>query len=519
VDDAGGSASKRVYAVIEIGSIGIRLLAAEVSAGGEWKSLDRATKPISLGRDVFTRGSVSRESSLECIQIIALFREQLRSWQVAEEDIHIIATSAIRAASNRDLFIDRVQRETGYRLIVVEGIEENRLMYLAVRYALKDDLPQFWRTDAMIVDVGGGSTELMLLRQGKMAAAHSLRLGTILINPEDRPSPSRFQERYFNETVRNAWEFLNSEMDLSEIRMVAAAGSDARLASHQIGRQLNPLVRVIDRSDFLNFVERIQGYSIEECVQKLHLSYADAESFIPGLLVHRQFLQRTNAGELLVPTVSIREGYLIDLTQEVDARLEEEFFSQVIASALSLGRKYHFDEPHHIHVRALSLLLFDALVKEHGMKRRDRLMLEVAAVLHDVGMFVHQSGHHEHGQYIVSHSDIFGLHQEEIALIANVIRYHRGPPPSTSDFDYIALQREERILVLKLASLLRVADALDRSHSQRVSGFTVERREETVLLRCPGGLDLSMEKRGLNEKGDLFENVFGYRVLLPHQWV
>ena len=510
------AAETRLTAVLEIGSTGIRLLVAEIAGGGEWRILDRAGKPVALGRDVFISGLISRESFLECLSVLKNFKELLRSWDIKDEDTHVIATSALRAARNRDVFVDRLRQETGFRLSIVEGIEENRLMYLAVRYALKNDLPQFWRANSMIIEVGGGSTEIMLLRRGKMVSAHSLKLGTIFIDQQSRffLGSARFQERFLNENVRNTSEFLSSEMDLSYVRTFVVAGSDMRLVADQRGTEFNPHCRIIKRDTFIEFVEKIQNYRVEECVQKLHIPFGDAEGFIPGIMVYKRFLERTSATQVVVPSISIREGLLIDLAQGVDPELQEEFFSQVIASAVNLGRKYHYDEAHSRHVADLCLVIFDALTREHGMNRRERMMLEVAAILHDVGMFIRSSSHHKHGQYIVSNSEIFGLHREELDLIANVISYHRGALPAPTDIDYIALQREDRILVLKMASILRVADALDRGHSQHIKNITLERKTETLVLHTQGNYDLSLEHRGLEEKADLFQDVFGYKVVL-----
>ncbi|GHU81081.1 exopolyphosphatase [Spirochaetia bacterium] len=511
---------KRLIAVLEIGSTGIRLLVAEIvtggNSGGEWRILDRAGKSVALGRDVFTSGQVSRESFLECIAVFQGFREQLGGWGIADEDIHVIATSALRAARNRDVFVDRLRQETGFQVTIVEGIEENRLMYLAVRFALKNDLPQLWRANSMIIDVGGGSTEIMLLRRGKMVAAHSLKLGTILIDQQTRQAMGSAQSliRYLNEKVRNTSEFLSSELDLAYIRTFVVAGSDARMVASQIGNELNENCRIIDRDAFFQFIRTVEGYSIEECVQKLHIPFVDAEGFVPGMLVYRLFLERTMAAQVVVPNVSLREGFLIDLIQGVDPELRDDFFSQIIASAVNLGRKYHYDEAHSRHVADLCLTLFDDLLQKHGMNRRERMLLEVAALLHDIGMFIRGSGHNRHGQYIVVNSEIFGLRQEELDIIANVVRYHRGDPPVETDIDYIALQREERVLVLKLSALLRVADALDRGHSQHIKGITVERKTETLVLHVEGNYDLSLEHIGLEEKAVLFQDVFGYKVIV-----
>jgi exopolyphosphatase/guanosine-5'-triphosphate,3'-diphosphate pyrophosphatase len=515
-------------AVIEIGSTGIRLLLAEYTAAGEWRTLDQGGKPVALGRDVFTSGVVSRESFLECLSVLQGFREQLSAWSIGEGDIHIIATSAIRAARNKDIFTDRLRRETGLELAIIEGIEENRLMYLALRFALKNELLQFWRSNSMILDVGGGSTEIMLLRRGKMVAAHSLKLGTILIDQKVRQGSgsARFIERYLKENVRNTQEFLNDEMDLSNIRTLAATGSDARQVARHIGTDLNEHCRIIKKDDFLNFVKTVENYSVDDCVRRLEIPFADAEGFVPGLLIYRTFLERIAADTLAVPAVSVREGYLIDLARGIDRELQDDFYSQISASAISLGRKYHFDEVHSRHVAALCMAFFDALAKEHGMNAHERMLLEAAAILHDIGMFIRGSRHQRHGQYIVANSEIFGLKQEDLDVIGNVIRYHREELPSPTDIEYIALQREERILVLKMASILRVADALDRGHSQRITGITLEKREETLIIRGDSAADegsdepkinyrdMSLEQLGLKEKAGLFQDVFGYKVIL-----
>ena len=508
--------TNRLVAILEIGSTGIRSLVAEIRGAGEWRFLDRAGKPVALGRDVFTSRQVSRESFRECLTVLQGFRELLQGWGIADGDIHCIATSALRAARNRDVFVDRVRQETGFNLTVVEGIEENRLMYLAVRFAIKNDLPLFSRANSMIIDVGGGSTEIMLLRRGKMVAAHSLNLGTILIDRQARlaPGAARFQERYLNENIRNTSGFLNAEMALSYIRTFVIAGTEARLMATLIGREVNDNCWVIGREQFSKFVEEIQGYSVEDAVQKLHIPFADAEGFVPGILVYKHFMDRTNAVQVVVPLVSLREGLLIDLASGVDPELQEDFFSQVIASAVNLGRKYHFDEPHHRHVARLCMALFDALSRVHGMSRRERMMLEVAATLHDIGMFIKGSGHQKHGQYIVANSEVFGLHSEELAIIANVIRYHRGALPAPTDMEYVALQKDERILMIKMAAILRVADALDRGHSQHIRSITVEKKSDAIFVYAHGCYDLSLEQIGLEEKADLFQDVFGYKIIL-----
>jgi exopolyphosphatase/guanosine-5'-triphosphate,3'-diphosphate pyrophosphatase len=306
---------------------------------------------------------------------------------------------------------------------------------------------------------------------------------------------------------------LNAELDLAHIKTLVLSGSDVRIVAEHTGKDLNENTRIIDRKDFIAFADKINQYNIKECVENLKISYTEADGLLPGILAAKLFLEQTGAAQVVVPQVTIREGLLIDLAQGIDSTVQEGFFSQIMASAVSLGKKYHIDEAHSRHVAKSCNVLFDALVKEHGMNSRHRMLLEIAAILHDIGMFIKVSGHQRHGQYIVTNSEIFGLQKEETKLIANVIRYHRKDKPSELDFHYISLGREERMLVLKMASILRIADAMDRGHSQHIKHFTVERRHETVVLHVENVLDLTHEVLGVEEKGGLFQDVFGYKVV------
>lgn len=511
------SADNRIVAVIDIGSTAIRLVVAQIKSGTSWVTLDRAVRPLSLGRDVFLTGLLGTEAMRECVRILLAYREMLRAWQVEVEEVRVIATAAIREAKNRDTFLDRVQIRTGFRVEVVEGIEENHLTYIAVQHAINDLRPQFARSSAMILEVGGGTTEIMLLQRGKMVAAHSLRIGTLRVE-QQLQSRSGLEdtnriEEYLRENIRVNREVLNSELPLNRIRYFVAVGGDARTAATKVGTKEGEHFSVIDRREFDRFLRELQRRSIDECVRELKLTYSEAEGLVPALITFRLFLDATSADQLIVPDVSIREGVLLDVAIGKTATMRRNFAEQVINSTIGLGRKFHFDESHGVHVAQLAVMFFDQFREEHGMDDHARLLLEVAAIIHDIGNFIRASGHHKHGQYIVENSEIFGLSRSDIRIVANVVRYHRRGMPINSHNAYISLRREHRLLVLKLAAILRVADALDRGHVQRVKGFTVDTREDDVVLSCDYTGDLAIEQHGLRLKGNMFEQVFGYGVL------
>ncbi|MBO7135939.1 MAG: rod shape-determining protein, partial [Spirochaetaceae bacterium] len=171
----------KLEAVIEIGSTGIRLAVAEITDDNSWSFIDYSELPAALGWDVFTASFVSRETLVQCLQILNRFKEQISTWQIDSAHTTVVATSALREARNRDAVLDRIRIKTGFSVRIIDGIEENRLMYIAVLNALKGQMPWFKKSNSIIMDVGGGSTELMLLHHGEMVAVHSLRLGTVII--------------------------------------------------------------------------------------------------------------------------------------------------------------------------------------------------------------------------------------------------------------------------------------------------------------------------------------------------
>ncbi|MEI6875018.1 MAG: HD domain-containing protein [Spirochaetota bacterium] len=529
----------RLVAVIELGSTGIRLLAASVDNIGGFSILERAGKPSRIGRDVFTNGFVSRETTRECIAILAGFRELIRGYGIEAGEARVIATSALREATNRDTFIDRVAMQTGFRVTVIEDLEENHLMYLAVQHALQDERRILTRSNAMILEVGGGSTEVMLLRRGRMTASHSLRIGTVRIDELVRGSgqaPASLRQ-FLEDNVRTACDLLDEELPLDTIKTFIVIGSDARLAASRVsatesGSSLFPAAEpndagehsdqyaVLARDDYVRFAEEVGQLSPEEMVAQLGVPWSEADGLGPGLTIQRLFLERTGAESVVVPSVSIREGILHTLAHGPDPEHEHEMRRQITASAISLGRKFRFDEAHATQVARLSLELYDALAGEHGLGERERLLLETAAILHDIGTYIRTSGHHKHSEYIVQNSEIFGLSRGELVVVANIARYHRKGQPSNAHINYIALPREDRTIVLKLGAILRVADSLDRGHDQRVGSLSVERREDRLLIRVTGteggpAPDLSLERLSLSEKGDMFEDVFGLEPILP----
>jgi exopolyphosphatase/guanosine-5'-triphosphate,3'-diphosphate pyrophosphatase len=217
---------------------------------------------------------------------------------------------------------------------------------------------------------------------------------------------------------------------------------------------------------------------------------------------------------MIVSHASMRDGLLLELAREVTGQEDEALLLGVIHSATALAEKYHVDPNHAGNVAEVAVRLFDFLQSDHGLNKRCRLLLRVGAILHEVGGFVSSRSHHKHSEYLIANSEIFGLNRLEITLVAEIARYHRRSTPRSSHPIYMALPREQRVVVNKLAGILRVADALIRGNLRRAHEIRFERRGDDLIVSLPRGSDLLLEEHALSAKGDLFEEIFGMKIRL-----
>lgn len=505
-----------IKAVVEIGSTGIRLTVAEDTVSGI-RVLDRSSVSVPLGRDVFTDGSITFETLSQVLSILSRMKEQLLSWGIKAEEAIVIATSALREAKMKDTVLDRILVKTGFKVRVIDGIEENRLMYLAVTNTLKDADRNLRDEDSIILEVGGGSTEMMLMRKGKMAGAHSLKLGTVRAQRQLHSKSLSVADigRFIEEFIRNTKGSLDSELNLKSVKRFLAVGEDATVAAVNVGKSISTWLWRIDRAAFDKFVSEVQQYSVEECAQRFKIPYSEAQTMAVSLLIYKMFIHLTNVNDIIVSETNIRDGVMISsLFPPKTDELEREFGAQITASAMSLLHRYHGDEKHAQYVWHIAQKIYDVLSPEMGEREeRDYLLLGVSAILHDIGFFIKADKHNEHSAYIIKNSDIFGLSHHERSLVSLIARYHRGSDMPQDDDRFQSLASSDRMKILKLSSVLRIADALDRGHSQKLSDLSVSLEEDTLVLHTDE-TGAALEKLAVSEKSDMFKSVFGYKVIL-----
>ncbi len=499
--------------VIDIGTNSIRLNIAELQGDGTTAILERARRPVRLGRDTFVRGQISRSTMNAAIAILRDYKNILETYRV--DRVRTVATSAVREATNTDAFVDRVFVSVGLDAEVIEPTEELRLTVRAVRRAAGEKHLQ--KGHALILDVGGGSTLAGLLKNGQLINSGSYALGSIRLQEalETAAEPPHRAADMLRQQIGSVVAAMKDSLPLNKVRTVIAVGGDARFAASQAGKE-GPTehVSILDREDLKALISGCTEHSPARLAKKYRLPFAEAETIVPALLVLQSVVGATGARQIDVADVSMRDGILMEMAGEATGRKDSEVFAEIFLAARTLAQRYHCDMEHADHVMELATGLYDKLESELRLPPRCRMLLEVAAILHEVGGFISGRAHHKHSYYILSNSEIFGLRADEKEIVANTARYHRRSMPKKSHLPYVTLSRENRVIVSKLAAILRVADALDRGHCRHVSDLTVERSNDEFILHIPGATDLALERRALERKADLFEDIFGLKVRL-----
>ncbi len=502
-------------AAIDVGATSVRMEVAELPAQGPVHSLDRLVHPVSLGSDTFRNGQVSPGTLRALCRVLTNFSRVLAEYQV--DETRAMATSAVREAANRDILVDRIRHESGIRIEVLDAVAEMRLTYQVLLPFLRQRLTEA-DTYTLILDLGGGSTEIMLLRDESPVQVATRRLGAArLFQLTGEGEPAADAQLLVESVVRNAVATTRDLYRAYPIRQCLVINPLlARALAHE------PQTRAVDEgvdvpTAHVNQVaSEATTLSPEALSARFHVDLSSAEQLRPALLVLQQFLRPLHLEEVSVLQIDLLSGILHDiaLSRRGGARREELVREQVLGSSSGVAQKYHYDEAHSRQVTRLAVQLFDELAGFLDLGGRDRLYLEVAGILHDIGRFVSERAHHKHSAYLVQWAEISGLSNADLQLVSLVVRYHRKAHPRQQHLEFTSHPLADRLRVTKLAALLRIADALDRSHRQCIRSLKTERTEDTLTIFAQSNDDIAVELLALRGKAELFEEITGLKVEL-----
>lgn len=513
--------TERPLAAIDIGTNSFHMVVArvgEVSVAGEF--IGPAFEVVAREKEMVRLGSGSgdmKELSGDAIErgVVALER-LVKIAAIHDADVVAVATSAVREAENADVFLDRAREEAGVVVDVISGVEEARLIHLGVLQAV----PVFDQR-VVVIDIGGGSTEILVGERGETLAAGSLKLGAIRLT-------RRFfrGERLHPGAVESCRRHVRSVL-APMVRDVERVGYGVAVASSGTAETVASVVNAqrgaAPPRTFNGFVMTcdeiraavgalIAAGSVEERRSMAGMDPSRADIILAGAIILEQAVHELGIDEIVISDNALREGVLLDALSRRRGATLHHLRDLRRRSVLHLAESMDDDVDHSMRAAGFALDLFDATAGIHGLGDDSRELLEAGALLANVGLSVSHSEHHKHSYYVIRHSDrLAGFTDHEIELIAQIARYHRksAPKPKHPEFAHLRAEDQERVRVL--AGLLRVAIALDRSHKGRVERISIESDPSDDRVRISvtprDGVEVDLEIQTAEDRKSLLEDV------------
>ena len=508
------TAVEKVVAFIDLGTSSVRSLIVRLNTNHSYTVLTKQKEMVRLGEGEFKHDLLLPEAMERAVLVSKKFVDLAKGFGASE--IYAVATSATREARNRDIIIKRLKQEADLDVHVISGTEEARLIYLGISSGI-----DIGSQNTLFVDIGGGSTEIIVGDQHEYRMLRSLKLGAIrLTNSFFGPADTGpVNDEHYQDIcgyVRNTIILPVQKARKKGIDLAfGSSGTIQNLAEiacqmrRKEERQSPP--SAITRDELKGVIARLCAVPLEERKHIPGINAGRADIIVAGAAILDTLMEELGIAEIRVSDRSLRNGLLVDHLSKTPGSPYTKTMSVRTRSVHMLGRACRIDIPHAEHVTRLAFDLFDSgrAIGLHDLGGWERELLEYAAYLHDIGQFISFSGHHLHSKYLIENAELLGFDEHEIMLLAHITRYHRKRTPRKKDEDYNALDPESQRTILVLSTFLRLAEHLDRSHAGLVTAARFTGMDsENVSLEVTSRVDCSLECWALESDIKAFEKVF-----------
>lgn len=503
--------------IVDLGTNSFHAAIVDAFAQRSFRILDKVKEVVHLGSEgtVLTEEAVERATrALQRIRLVA------EGWQVREYRAY--ATSAIREAENGGEFVDHIRREVGLHVRPIEGEREAQLIYEGVRRAVSLPAP------VLIVDIGGGSTELIVGDAEALHAAASFKIGAarmtgrfVTTDPIEEDELEALRAHIGEETRAMVERARSAKVE----ELVGSSGTMENLAAlcaDEQGDDDRPIFeQVFSAEDFIGACRKVIRSDRSKREGMAGVDEKRVDQIVAGAVLAEHLLTEVGVERVRISPAALREGMIVDYIDQNFSRLERlapigDVRSREVEELLL---RFGDEEAHARHVEALALGVFDATSTIHALGDAERELLGFSARLHDIGYAISRRRHHKHGRYLIQEADWNGFTSEEVGIMANVVRYHRRAFPKKKHAPYGALSKSARHTVKKLGAILRLAEGLDRSHYQNVERMEVTVNPEAVRLVLHTRGDPEIDVWGGRRAGALFEDVFERRIEVRAAWM
>lgn len=497
-------------AALDIGSNSIKLVVAEAAAADSFVITYNDKDSVRLGQDTLREKHLSEAAINRAAVAISRFRQTAESRGATK--ILAVATASVREADNAQEFISRIEADTGVLVEVLSPVEEARLIGIAVASFCGNE-----GKTILNIDIGGGSTELSLMREGEPEQLFSMKIGAVGLTERfvknDPPTVKELRELQTH--VRSALERPVREIGWAKWELTTGTSGTILALSRLINLQ-KPENTEISLAQLAEFNSFLAGRNLTARLQMPTMTAQRAEILIAGGQILEAALRALKIKILRPCDYALREGVIIDYLRETEAESRPpvpDVADSRLKGVFAVGRRFGYEENHSLQVAALAEKVFDALVPLYNLARHERTLLSAAALLHNIGYAIAHSEHHKHSLYLIKYSELTGFTESERNVIANVARYHRGSLPKEKHPYFMALSETEKKTVWRLGAILRLANALDRSYCNNVRDVKLARKNHDLLIEIVSDAECTSELEIAATRADMFEGAFDCRVM------
>ena len=502
--------SVTTYAAIDIGSYEISMKIFELAKKAKIRQLGDVRYRLPLGAESYSVGRLSMKTVDQICQVLADFSRMMQEYGVT--DYRAVATSVFRELKNPMVIVEQIYVRTGIQVDVLSNAEQHFLGYKSIA-ANEPGFKKMIQQGTAILDIGGGSLQVSLFDKDTLVSTQNLKIGSMRIRERLRELEKRTQhyDQLVAEFIQNDLETYQrlylKDREITNVILMGDFLTDTILKNEEAGS-------IITKEEFQSKYEYCTARSDMELAEELDLDVEISSLILPTMVILRSFIQSFHAQAVWAPGLSIHDGLAYDYAEKNKLiKSKHDFENDILVASGNIARRYSSGKEHIQGTTSYALAIFDGMKKIHGMGARERLLLQIAVQLHDCGKYVSITEVAESSYQIIMSTEIIGLSTREREIIADVVRYNNETFVFSRAFEASGHQEYEKSLIVpKLAAILRLANALDRSHSQKIKGLKTVLKDRELTVVMDSDRDISLELGLLKDKIEFFEEVYGIRL-------
>ena len=500
------------FAAIDVGSYDISMKIFELSRKVGFRELNDVRFRLEIGHEAYSTGKLDPDMVDAICEILLDFRRIMREF--GAEEYRACAHGSFRALVNPVIVVEQIFQRTGIRIDILSNAEQHFLGYKSIA-AIETGFKKMIQKGTAIMDVGGGSLQVSLFDKDALVTTQNLKMGSLMIRErlKQLEKTTIHYDQLVEEFIRNdLMSFSRLYLKDRDIRNVILMGDFLTDTIFQEDLKDS----IITRAEFENRYENIVHKSTRQLAEEMEIDEEYASLAVPTMVICKNFMDIFNAESLWAPGVSLLDGIAYDYAERNKyIKSAHNFENDILVAARNIAKRYSSGKNHIQGTTALALAIFDSTKKIHGMGSRERLLLQIAVQLHDVGKYISMEDVSECSYQIIQSTEVIGLSTKERHIIASAVRYNNAEFKYSSEYEKdMVVDREQYLLVAKLAAILRLANAMDRSHYQKVKGLKAVMKERELTIVMESDQDISLELGLLKDKVDFFEEIFGIRLTL-----